>query len=826
MGVILIFLLFQIRETLRYTVADKNHRTTLSLVTEELILIPGANYTIEIQLRNDGGNIIVYTNSVNQNLQVFPNVLDEDTLSSFMFAKEPSTEISLGGTYDPMFSVEGIFSGCIRSLSIDGSQLPLSGIVKHNDLHLTVRGSSDDVASFCHACMEAICPAGSTCVVEGQLSSGQYSCQCPRGYTLRDRQCIVDHYNSSSLTPSPTSLLTPSRSPLSQDIIENTSSKLKLGFIIGIAIGALVLIFLTFLVLGLAFRCAYVRGKKNRGPQFVTKVTYHNGDCRHDDSKSNGHISINNSKVAPIRVSNPYVLTNLKRSRRSSSSDADSTDGMPSPVRKSMSQETGFHTASEPASRISTPRRLVSDSGRDSSVNDSDYSHFETDSEEVTTSGIEDAITPNDLKLVSSTGSMISGYRNKYSDPLSPKEIRQNSTLLMSEDETDTEVSTTTSHIRRDYSDNDSIMSNPTSPKWYKNSSPSTAAVDSDTSCTTPTEDEPRKHNRHRRKHDSSLPHLKHHKGSAPKVYSSHLSNSPLANKSYRYDYPPPPHNHYGEPVEPHNLPAIEEASAYPHPYHHMLYHQDPRMMEPHGHVPIYPSYPPPPHMPRPPQGPPPNMPYYSGYQGTSLTPGDTAMPQYPDQYRGQYQDQYRDQYRDQYQDQYQEQYRDQYHDLNSLSKMNNPISYWEQQTRLRPAVDQEDEALCFLNEPYKQFDDVSTTPSVVESSIMGDGESDYVMMAAGIRRPNTSRALHQEYSIKLNHGVGDSVESIPINPRSSSSEQSGKPHPFYDLGSQPPDVFPTGGITHFPSADCTPTLLSPSDLEHVESGKTVTSEQ
>ena len=51
-----------------------------------------------------------------------------------------------------------------------------------------------------------------------------------------------------------------------------------------------------------------------------------------------------------------------------------------------------------------------------------------------------------------------------------------NSAMLLTEDETDTEISTTTNTTNRPMgnNDNDSIISDPNGPKWYKSSSPST----------------------------------------------------------------------------------------------------------------------------------------------------------------------------------------------------------------------------------------------------------------------------------------------------------------------------------------------------------------
>ena len=62
-----------------------------------------------------------------------------------------------------------------------------------------------------------------------------------------------------------------------------------------------------------------------------------------------------------------------------------------------------------------------------------------------------------------------------------------------------------------------------------------------------------------------------------------------------------------------------------------------------------------------------------------------------------------------------------QFQDLKNVSTIN-PISYWEMQDRLKPAVDQVD-PYQVLSEPYIQFEDVSTDLSVSESQVTINAE-------------------------------------------------------------------------------------------------------
>jgi hypothetical protein len=485
-----------------------------------------------------------------------------------------------------------------------------------------------------------------------------------------------------------------------------------------IAVGILICIVLTFIVMAVAIRCAYRYGRNKRVPQMITQITYHsqNGECC-----SNNNLDKTTDIHRIQKKTNNYVNTPLPHKTPYNDVDGDSVLDefyTSHSCRKSTSQETGFHTASEqdgPTSTRSSPKRALSASYTKNSEQDSDFTSFETDSEDLTTSGIEEAMTPNEMRLVSS-GSMMgvpSAFRLK--NPLTPQEknvltpFMPNSAILMSGDETDTEISTNGNRQRR-YSDNVSLGSNNNMENWYKTSSPSTIV-----------DDEPMvlynapksKKNRHK---PANLPHIKQYKSSSPQnspysLSNNHipLSSSPLTKSHHRssFDYPPcsplgANGPMYYNPIEQARLPVISEslpAKYGPPPpgYRHIIYPHDIHP-PPVDHLP--------PHLR-------PEVPYYMGYQGTNLTPmGGSGT------------------------------YRE-VRDLNSFSKVN-PITYWEQQQRLRPIVDQDD-PLHFLTEPCRKFDDVSTTPSVAESTVIDDKESS-IIAPINIHRPAAARGVHNDY--------------------------------------------------------------------------------
>ena len=728
-----------------------------------------------------------------------------ETLQPKLFAKQPSTLVSIAGTQDTKakYVTRGSFSGCVTSFTIDGTAIPLVGLKQTGAQNFNVRGQSNS----CHPCYySSTCPSNSTCNKGTREST--YTCTCNTGYVMSGNTCVRDKGIQATITTSTTPAITV---PPNIDDVEEPTEAIKLYFVITIAGSGVLLISLTLIILAISFRCAYIRGKKKRQPQFITQVTYHTGgsniaidDIKNDRDTLPSSIS---------RKSNHYIQTSLMnglRSARASSDDIDGDsvlDGYNSPCsyRKSTSQETGFHTASEhdgPSTR-SSPRR-VSDSGKDSEQYDSDLTSFETDSEDLTTSGIEEVLSPNDVRLVSS-GSMMgvpTSYRRKHQ--LSPQEklaltpLRPNSSLLLSEDETDTEVSTTTNttnNHRIRYSDNESYASEARGNKWYKSNSPSTV-VDSESNVPYGTKAAVlHKKNREKTK-PPSLPHLKQHKSASPiqqlspyALNHTHhpvpLSSSPLV-QSHRFDYPPPTHNsHYVNHIDQVRLPAIAETLPLQYPsYHHPTYnprqHNDHHTMGGPNHL----------HGPADP-------PYYIGYQGTHLTPGGGANDGTT------------------------------YRDLNSFAKVN-PITYWEQQQRLRPTVDQDD-PLHFLTEPYRKFEDVSTTPSVAESTVIDSEDKESFIVPSAIKRPSTSRGVHRNDYVNMPRKLpphpyitqnGSAVHSSSSSSRELNSEGEDDKEQMNHMLTA--DELQDGVITHFPSADCTPTLMSPANNPLVSSTSTL----
>ena len=716
------------------------------------------------------------------------------------FTKQPYTRVSIGGSSDGKFdiTVEGNFSGCVTGFSIDGAPIPLNNFIETGHQNLQVFGSRDNVTRSCHGCYTpGSCPDNSLCVITGHFSSNTHECRCLNGYQSRNNTCVNPTLATNAVTPTVSPIPT-GRGQIT-DGIENptTTTRLSLHAIMGIAGGCLFVFIVLFAALLLVIRCAYTRGKQKQTVQFAMRVSYPANNEEEIDSKQDSIIP-GVTRVTRPRPNN-YVQTAIKHTRDPSSEiDTDSTIDGPAhsfcSYRKSTSQETGFHTASEfdTPSRQSSPRRAY-DSGKSSSEQyDSD---IETDSESLNTSGIEECLSPRDMRLLNSNGNIPMGvpphYRKKH---LSSKErialtpLHPNASYLLTEDETSSEVSTTTNTTnQRMCNDNDSIMSDPDGPKWYKQSSPSTIVSSDNT---------PSHYNSHtldsykRSKRRMPPGTFRPHKSnSPPHFYVSHnghpqLSSSPLVQKAHRFDYPAPysPASsssrgfHYDAAVDMGGarLPSIEESAQFLHhqPPYHMRQHSD-HVYRDNRHIPH-----PHPHQIHPELDP---IPYYPGYQGTNLTPGGGVAGLTPGSGISSIN----------------------YRDLNSFAQVN-PITYWEQQQRLRPTVD---DGLSFLAEPYTKFEDVSTTPSVVESTIIDD-ESSVITSSefGGIRRPMTSRGLHGEVPPVM-------LSKLPRSRRNSerdsseliSRDMNGSNTTLED--DAVPNQYP---ITHFPSADCnTPTFIS-----------------
>ena len=792
----------------------------LSLISEEYSFKKGIEYTLELVLSLTTDNMRIKVTEKGSNT---PGHYLEITTKNFSrqsefyrFAKEPRTVVSVGGLSPSKGGVhQGHYTGCITEFMIDSVPLPLVGIMTSSSVSYT---SKEGLQSYCHSCyMHSTCTVHSTCI---PVDRTNYQCHCDNGYNMINESCVQV---TSTVAPRPSSsvhtTIEPSDVPWTGGVEDPTDSGgLKLYYIISISGSMVVLVAVLLVVMAVLFRCAYKRGKKEREEQTETLPNHHGNGCY------NGTTPTDKGTV-PLKRGNDYVKTSiLKNNGRSSTDDIDSSSDMLQytfSCRKSTSQETGFHTASEPEgpSTRSSPRR-ESMMSKESERYSSDFTSLETDSEDLTTSGIDEIMSPNEVRLVSS-GSMM-GVPSSYRNPLTPAEknllkpLQPNSALLLSEDDTDTEVSTS-SPRRRDpptgryyeghgYFDNESLASNQNSPKWYKTSSPSTI-IDSDSESINngllngsltrlssfPKGGRGSRHKSHRP--PNLLPHVRPHKGTSPHhspFVSPGYNSSPLI-KSHRlaFDYPsmatsaitpaPPtyhpthqPHPLYYEHTET-RLPSIAESVQYqPRPY----------LPRTHEHM----------------------DPYYPGYQGVALTPGGGAPTAYCD--------------------------------LNSFSKVN-PITYWEGQQRLHPIVDQDD-PLRFLREPCRKFEDVSTTPSVAESgfteSLVADKDST-VSEQRGRTRPVTSRGVHNDYVVMPRtlppHPTNEEDTGYHDNNQRCYMEERRGYHSNDDQSSYRDNVHIVDRrgyhsddaglnsyhgnlngameeeITHFPSADCTSTLAT-----------------
>lgn len=841
----------QIDQTLRYIVRDTtNYAQVWNRISEIGKMTKGTEYTVVIQLLSTDDLVSMWFGETNKELRLLePSKATYSTLSlPYKFVEQPTTAVSIGGLTDSNIDpTTSPFEGCVTQFSIDGAPFPLNNFIRTRYLDTTVVGMAEDLSLSCHACYNNTeCSTGHTCTIIGSLNDQRHTCTCDRSM-----ECIEP---TTTGTPVPVTTVTPMTTGTDGGHVtggvENPSESDKIGLnvIIGISAGGLFVVVLAVVLLTLIVRCAYVKGKKKRSFKFVTQVTYH----QKDDSQTEPQ------DLEPIQMTrlaqNNYIDTPIKHMHCPSTDDS-AIDGVvhsPSSLRESTSQETGFHTASEfdPPSRQSSPRRTYNSSSGKSSSEQYD-SDIETDSESLNTC---DSQSPHVLHMAQgggvpmANGSVPMHYPRKKPSALSSKErlaltpLHPNSAaLLLTEDDTGSEVSTTTNTTNRHF-DDESIIS--TGHKWYKSSSPSTiVSNEGNDHMLPPVPPTHHAHNPHYHSHtlDSYYKKSKrnklppgtfrpHKSNSPPHYYVTHNghsphSTSPLVQKAHRFEYPPyntrGPHYENVDPaaaagmmVPPPGLspklPVIDESGQYIHhppppaaAHYHVRQHSDhsylDNMSPPVIHHP----------QPHPAQVHPDMMnplpPYYPGYQGTNLTPGGGTGTKYCD--------------------------------LNSFAEMN-PITYWEQQQRLRPTVD---DGLNFLMEPYTKFEDVSTTPSVVESTVIdGDDESMYngagPVHEYGTRRPITSRGLHDMYppshirngTIPLSSNTSSQV-SVPTRlskiPRSRSrnSERSPKGEPptaivSNGIASSQEDLTGTqegnGGtgypITHFPSADChTPTFLS-----------------
>ena len=761
----------QVEETVRYSIYNTDYTPKVLLVSQtEFNFRVGQEYRFTIEITNTTANMYQF------NLDQQRTKLDSKPTLSLSLFTQTSAVLSLGGTEDRKAKfVVGDFEGCINNVELNGVSVPLKGVLSSTDR--TIIGSPEGLGSTCHPCYSGACPANSTCEIQGSISENDHQCICNNpGYTITDGACGPPNRVT---TPSPT--LGPT------DGVGPSGEQLHLGLLAGIAVSALLLIaFVSILILAIC-RVGYTY-KRRAVAEFTPSSNSTPPQPQRQQEKCNGIGKSDSEMVSALKTSmskrsNDYVTHTLMTSNLPAiqlTNDNLSPCSPSSARSRSVSQETGFQTASE----LGDSRR---NSHREDLPLDSDFSTYDTDSEDLTgTSGIEEVMSPHDIHLVSSGSRMGVPHDFRRKHPLTPKErnvlmpLRPNSDLLS---ETDTELSIGRQPARS-FVDNASQATDSTTHKWYKSSSPSTI-VDEDANVPHSLQ-AVALHKQHRSKKKHSVPsHFKHGMTSSPIYhYPYHpQTSSPLVH-SQRFNFPAV------SPLEPPHLTAITEhmMPSYGYPYHTMHPACHPRQYSEHSYTEAAAA---PIHI----RGISDSA-YYPGYQGTSLS--STGHPETPH-----------------------------YRDLNSFAQGVNPITYWEQQTRLRPTVDQED-PLHLLAGPCVPFEDVSTEPSVIESTVV-DNHSSIIYMPSAQGAAEQSTRLSASQNKAWTPPVHNGTPSYHMEPYRDST--SGVEDPALDNNmatnldstgstqSQSRPQLTRVNITHFPTAECTPsynnhssnTLMSPS---------------
>lgn len=669
--------------------------------------------------------------------------------SAMLFAHPPQTNISIGGSTDKHFG-GGNFSGCITAFSINGIDVPLSGLLTVGQGGFTAEGS---VVASCNLCETSPCLSNQSCYpVE---AFGEFECGCPPEYML------------SNETQACLPVLPPTSDPTVSTGGLDSSSENMFPLYIIVVIGVAALAVMAGIITVSILLMQYSYRRKQGGTR-----TYH---VRHDQEVCSRYI--NNGSVnghIPSAKPNKYTNVTLKQEEtpqpcyRDSQSrdsvttyqqhdmtedeDEISTHHPPFVRRRSTtSAETGFHTGSERDER-SIPR--MDDSGNEK---DTDYSPTGSESIDLTSSCLEEAYSPSGFHLIDSSSYRMVVPPSPLRTPLTPKELkaltplRPNSSCILSMSEYDYETDADANFRYNKHpprAAKGSVKgsklladSHPGTPTWYKSSTASDNEREKQRAngghTYYPTRSVPFQLSRPPQYiHPPTFTQAKSSSPTAP-TFPSHphtpcpdarLPDSPLSRLTHKYENVPSP---ISEPQQD------TELTEYLHiPDHPLAKSQPMRLnsLDSYFHYQDFPSRYPPPEV-------------SSSYQRSYST---------------------RDVPRNQPEQQFQ--------DLKSVSRIN-PIAYWETQTRMKATVDQVD-PYHLLSEPYVQFDDSSTQPSVVES-MMTMEESD--------------GPEHHEFSSQGGgEGTADMLEFGLVRLRDGDIDS---------MVTDPPDM--GTNVTHFPSADC-----------------------
>lgn len=709
------------------------------------------------------------------------------------FVEQPSTVLSIGGAENG----QDYFEGCIRRVAIDRIEIPLTGLLSLTPEEGGFMAGTKAPEMYCELCDLTRCSNNSECV---RAAIGEPICTCQTGFALVESQCIP------IATDVPTGGVTGTTS--------NTTT-----YIIAGSVSAFVLILSIVLCIVFVSTCCKKRERQKR-TYSVTNMAETPGSSV--SSKPNQFVHMqprDNPMMTTLNTANG--IPRHDRGSSVSTFQEHAEDGDPemetprrfSRRKSTVSAESGIRTdTDQEVSLRSIPR--MEDSGNEK---DTDYSEEESGSDDLSSTCFVQP-PPISLQLVSSANS-IPGMASSVSSPhtLTPKErkmitpLRPPSTALSAsefedthhhdddddDDETDVETGYPYSHhtLPSSLSRNSSTrhsgrrgsnggetsrISSASSggSKWYK------ASTASDTE---------REKERMRSNKAYYSQRTESGKYPTPPEYLSPPTFEPRTDKSVPYPNTRRsrmPINLTESPISRNN-----KNGAYQFPYEHTRTPdarlQDPRLRYdnhrlkheyslPKGHPSValssassssgrprhnadamlasaFPQSPPAitPHYPR----------HFSVSGPGSSIPHYTASYQYSRSYSSE--------------NKGKKQPEQKFQDLKSVSTIN-PISYWEMQDRMnKTAVDQVD-PYQILSEPYVQFEDVSTDPSVYESQITQDGPE------------------HQDF---CSQGGGERPAELLV-PHLSDSEI----HDNSTIISET-DLAPRMPI--FPSADCTPSYTA-----------------
>ena len=713
----------------------------------EVTFTPGRSYTAIVVTTGRRVSITVLEDGILHNEDSNDWELEGDSTVQ-LFAQAPQTNISIGGVGQDAQTAANSFNGCITSFSINGIEVPLSGMVGLGDGG--GGGGLQDVTAGCDLCDIAdSCPANSTCTPN--TLDETFECPCNDGF--RDVDAEDDVINCEPV-PTTTEGISPGPEPQEKD-------PFPLHFIIVAALGGVVVVAVLAIVFVLC--CRFRRREKEKHTYRVSQT---------EEQMGNGHVTEPKPNLLSPRdathQSNSSIMNDVESVMTYQQHDIGDDEEMSIPPsfprrRSTTSAETGFHTGSE---RASIPR--MDDSGNEK---ETDYSPFESDSEDLTTSCVEEVLSPSGINLVSSMNGMIGA---PFQSPLTPKErkvmtpLRPDSrlNLSLSEMEYDTDMdlsypvkSSLPRTPRGSFSTKSSAKGSDTesghgsalsTPKWYKSSTVSDNERESQRAHTTrayyPTRSEPFQLSRHDKPPMGPPPEYR-----QPPRFSQRKTGSPQVH--YPTVQPPRRESTRSEPY-PNAHPQMESMhSPYSEPQPNaehvrpsvlsksqpLRFQMSDSYMRQYSDDPTSPRDFPPGYIPG----------YARGYSSGDMA----AQPQSEQQFQ----------------------------DLKSVSRIN-PIAYWEMQSRMKSTVDQVD-PYHLLSEPYVRFEDVSSNPSVDESQttiVESDGPEHQEFSSQG---GGEATADILDFSLmRLREGDIDSMVTDGLEAGSRS----------------------TGGIiAHFPSADC-----------------------